>query len=421
MKKLYIDITETYAWTGKVTGIIRVMDEISTRFFHDNRLNPRFMVWDEEAAMFYQVDFKDVLNKRAADQVVDSPEQDNEVADYSNPATSQAIKIPFSRTARRLLQYPKNRIANREVSRQAVHFEADSLLFMPHGGVWGSSKYATRIFELKAAKNLSLVPILYDLCPVVSPQFCSEGVRKIFNKHMRKVLVKSDLVLAISENTAQDAQAWIKSIGVGEMPRVQVFRLGDEVGSGEARKPSAVNLPKQFVLCVGTVEARKNHTCLYYAYKLAQQRAIKLPPVVIVGRKGWLADDIYEIITTDPEIKEKFIFIHDMADSELAWLYKNTKASVYPSFYEGWGLPVAESLLHGVPCIASGTSSIPEIAGDLVEYFSPYSPEELMTKLQTLSSDPKLQAEKRKRIRASYQATTWDESYQTIYSALEEI
>jgi glycosyltransferase involved in cell wall biosynthesis len=418
LKKLYIDVTESYAWEGKVTGIIRVMDELADRFFADRNIQSTFVIWNEKYASFREIDYQEILQRRAEQEPnMRARPAPQTVAPISEKPT---IKLPLSRTTTRLVNYQKAKLTKYMQPKDLVQLTRGSILFMPHGGVWGSKTYAASVLELQLEGGIKLVPILYDMCPVISPQFCSEGIRRIFNRYMKKVLVKSDLVLAISENTARDAQTWIKNIHVRGIPAIQVFRLGDEIGSSASRKPRNKKLPEQFMLCVGTIEARKNHTCLYYAYKLAQQQNIELPPVVVVGRKGWLAEDIYEIITTDPSIKDKFIFIHDASDNELAWLYENTTFLVYPSFYEGWGLPIAESLLRGVPCLASNTSSIPEIAGDLVEYFSPYSPEELMEKMQSLNN-PKIRAEKRKKIRATYKATSWDKSYGAVFSALEKI
>jgi len=236
---------------------------------------------------------------------------------------------------------------------------------------------------------------------------------------MKEMLPKSDLVLSISQNTADDAKKWLASVDAALPAKSSVFRLGDEIGEGKSLKPK-VTIPNDFLLCVGTIEARKNHTCLYYAYKLAAEKGIDLPSVVIVGRKGWQADDIYEVMTTDPDMKDKFIFLHNASDTELTWLYSSAAFSVYPSFYEGWGLPVAESLLSGVPAVASNSSSIPEIAGDLVKYFSPNSPEELLGQLQKMTNK-KTQTASRQAIKNRYKATSWDQSYEEVLSSLTQL
>ena len=113
--------------------------------------------------------------------------------------------------------------------------------------------------------------------------------------------------------------------------------------------------------------------------------------------------------------------MHNMNDKELAWLYENCLFSVYPAFYEGWGLPVAESLLRGVPVLTSNTSSIPEIAGDLLEYFSPYSSEEIMLALNKYYSNPKILATKTAEIKKKYKPTLWDESYRQVSDFLYKL
>lgn len=421
MKKIYVDITESYAWTGKVTGIIRVMDELASRFDSSDMHETQLIVWNKKYSKFLKVDFVEVQANRKRNEKNVPSKIDIEIDDYSTPASIAGVKVPFSRSIKRVLAYPKNKASKENLLRNEVIFEDDSVLFMPHGGVWGVHAYLKTIADLKKTKNVSLVPILYDLSPVLLPQFCSEGVRKTFSSHMREALVTADLVIAISQNTANDAKSWLRSLGLGEINAIETIRLGDEVLKGDNKQPQETKLPSEFILCVGTIEARKNHASLYYAYKLAEQKNVELPPVVVVGRKGWLADDVYDIIANDPYTKGKFIFLHLSDDKQLSWLYENALFSVYPSFYEGWGLPIAESLVHGLPCITSNTSSMPEIGGELVDYCSPYSPEDLMNKMYQLYDNPELLKSKRKLIQAKYKSTSWDDSFNEVCDLLSKL
>lgn len=421
LKKVYIDITEAYAWNGKVTGIIRVMDELAARFAASKSLDIQLIVWNKKYSRFLSVQFEEVLKNRQQSEKLSINKIDIEIDDYSTPASIAGVKVPFSRSVKRLLGYPKSRAVRKNLLNSEVVFERDSILFMPHGGVWGVPVYLKTIADLKRTREIKLVPILFDLSPVLLPQFCSMGVRETFSSHMKEALTKSDLVIAISKSTAEDAKSWIKSIKSVEPSPIKTIRLGDEVVHGTHRKPHGVDLPSKFVLCVGTIEARKNHTSLYYAYKLAQQKKIDLPPVVVVGRKGWLAENVYEIIRSDPYTKNKFIFLHLSDDKELSWLYDNALFSVYPSFYEGWGLPIAESLVYGLPCITSNTSSMPEIGSELVDYCSPYSPEELMDKMHQLCENPALLKSKSELIKAKYKSTSWDDTFNQVCSLLSAL
>ncbi len=409
--KLYIDVTESYAWRGKVTGIIRVMDELASRFFEDPDMEAIFVVWNEKGRLFERIDYQEIIDIRKAPALIDDNAHMTEeglIWTFKN----NILKLPYAKATYKKLKGRKS------PANVGVIFEKGSTLFMLHGGVWSSQYYARYVINLKQEINLILKSVLYDLCPVRVPQFCSEGIRVIFDRHMRKLLPETDTILAISENTASEAREWLREFSDKTLPTIQTFRLGDEIG--QQKSVPLTRLPKEFIICVGTIEARKNHLSLYFAYKRAKERQIELPDIVIAGRRGWLADDVYEMITTDPGIKNKFIFLNNVDDHELCWLYENALFSVYPSFYEGWGLPVAESLLRGLPCLASYSSSIPEIAGDLIDYFSPYAPEELLDRLHTYTTNPQLIKDKKTLIQSRYKPTLWDESYRQIVEILSK-
>jgi glycosyltransferase involved in cell wall biosynthesis len=422
LKKIYVDITQLYAWQGKLTGIQRVMDEISKRFLDDKRFSPIFIVWNKNKASFFEVDFKNFLLEREKLQTSSTLIAKKNQTRARRIARAKRLlrrvyhKVPLSRTTYNLYTSLNSKVIELTSPHKIITLDDNSMLFMPHGGVWESDTYITKILELKKDKKIKLITVLYDLCPVLSPQFVVEAVSAAYENYMKQVLPKSDLVLAISENTARDARHWLQSIGQEIPPNIKVFRLGDEAGSNDQK---AVKVPQKYILCVGTIEARKNHAGLYYAYKLAAEKGEDLPPIVLVGRLGWMAGDVYQLITTDPSTKNKFKFLHNTSDNELAWLYEHALFSIYPSFYEGWGLPIAESLLRGTPCLASETTSMPEIAGKLVEYFSPYSPEQIKTKIELYANNPKELRAKRDQIKKEYKTTSWDATYRQVTKLID--
>lgn len=422
MKKIYIDITQLYNWRGKVTGIQRVMDEISRRFITDDHFSPIFIVWQKNTASFYEVNFKDTPQEMERRGVAAKPANAPALTPRSHKAKKLLSKIyyrvPLSRTAYNLYSSMNGRMNRIATPGKTVEIENNALLFMPHGGVWESETYISTILNLKKNHKVKLITILYDTVPVLTPQFAVEAITVVFGNYMKQVLPKADLVLTISKNTANDAQKWLGSIGGDAIENIKVFRLGDEVGE---QNPVKVEVPKKYILCVGTIEVRKNHAALYYAYKLAIQEGKTVPPIVVVGRVGWMAGDIYTLITSDPETKDKFIFLHNASDDELAWLYQNALFSVYPSFYEGWGLPIAESLLRGTPALASETSSMPEVGGNLVGYFSPFSPEQIKDKINSYYNDPALLKTIKERIKKEYKTTTWDMSYAQVAKEIKKV
>jgi glycosyltransferase involved in cell wall biosynthesis len=123
---------------------------------------------------------------------------------------------------------------------------------------------------------------------------------------------------------------------------------------------------KKFWLSVGTIEPRKNQKFLLQAYaqvKTDQRRSgEKMFPLVLVGGIGWMMDDFEEILT-DLDLKEDIIWLGYSSEDTVQWLYQNCFCFIYPSLFEGFGLPVLEAMSCAAPIITSNSSSIPEITG----------------------------------------------------------
>jgi len=162
-------------------------------------------------------------------------------------------------------------------------------------------------------------------------------------------------------------------------------------------------------LSVGTIEVRKNHMILYYAYRGLIDAGVDLPPLIIAGKRGWLTADFQYIIEHDEKVRNKIKIIDNANDSELCWLYNNCQYTVFPSFVEGWGLPVAESLSYGKVTISSNTSSMPEIGGNLVDYFNPYSTDDLQKLLQFYNNAKNL-SKRTNEIKNSFKILNWDDA-----------
>lgn len=152
---------------------------------------------------------------------------------------------------------------------------------------------------------------------------------------------------------------------------------------------------------------------------MANSLNINLPKIIIVGRYGWLTENIKYKIENDKYINNKIFIKYDVSDDELDYLYKNCLFTIYPSIYEGWGLPIAESLSYGKFCLASETSSMPEIGGSLLEYFNPYNPKQLLD-LITKYLDPILRKNAEDKIKNNYKITSWDDTTKQIYDIINK-
>ena len=113
---------------------------------------------------------------------------------------------------------------------------------------------------------------------------------------------------------------------------------------------------------------------------------------MIVGRWGWGAGDTRNAIARDPLVKDSILHLRTIGDRQLEWLFRHCRLTIYPSLYEGWGLPIAESLAHGKLCLESGSSAMPDVGGDRLESFSPFSADELLARLTPYLHAARLEA-----------------------------
>ncbi len=413
---LYIDVTQLVHWTGRLTGIPRVMNELSVRFMKKEKT--QFVIWDELYGAYRVIDIKKTLDNRGK-RIYYFPEGSKT---FANNAHSITLKIA-NKLKSSVIPVPGaiiTKLSKDGGGMNTVEINNHDTVFV----LWGeqSSNRFIAYIELLHAEGVSIVQLSYDMLPLVTPQYSGHSTESM-SKYSKLIFPLCSLIMAISESTKKDIETWMANQKL-RVPRVEVFRLGDDFNFSKPKKPTNVDFVngglsgKDYVLSVGTIEARKNHTLLYYVYKLACQKKIELPKLIIVGRRGWKADDIFDLMTSDPQTKNKFVILTDTSDEELSWLYKNSILSVYPSFYEGWGLPVAESIAHGTPCVASNSSSIPEIAGDIIDYFHPTSTDQCLDKLVE-HLQPKKQKEDIMKLR-KYNTTTWDQSFDQVEACLRE-
>jgi glycosyltransferase involved in cell wall biosynthesis len=418
MSRLLIDVTELKNWKGKLTGVPRVMDELASRFANDNQCI--FVEWNHKRQKYYKTSYEECIpEEEAIDNVSKTPTHVNPIR-YTVRTLNK-----YSRVAQKSTHVSKKVVDKISYMRSGKTFElvtpvsGDTLLIMTD---WHGDKPFIKFVEGLKSEGVKLIQICYDMLPAVAPQYSSHATKR-FIKYVDEIYPICDLIFAISESAKNDVSTWLQNQSA-TVPPIVVIRLGDDYKGALDNKtvgmrPAALEGVDEFILCVGTIEARKNHALIYYAYKLAAQRKIKLPPIAIVGRLGWLTENIYEEMTVDPETKGKFIFLHRVDDDGLSWLYNHALFNVYPSFYEGWGLPIAEAVSRGVPSISSSISSMPEIAGDLINYFSPYSSEELLRCVLDLLEPGAIESAKQKL--KSYKPTSWDQTFSSVSSRIKEI
>jgi glycosyltransferase involved in cell wall biosynthesis len=222
------------------------------------------------------------------------------------------------------------------------------------------------ISALREDTGLRIVSVMYDLIPIKYPEYVG-GPQPVLHNCFLHMVDNSDLILCISACTEVDFREFVSANGRSAVP-TEIIYLGANVPAlpnldsipGEAERARLVD--RRFALTVGTFEIRKNYGLLVDLWEeLLQDPAFELD-LVIVGMPGWLVDDIMKRLKALPGFGTRIHWFNRLSDSGLSWLYENCHVFLFPSLYEGWGLPVAEALLHKSPTIASSRGATPEAA-----------------------------------------------------------
>jgi glycosyltransferase involved in cell wall biosynthesis len=237
-----------------------------------------------------------------------------------------------------------------------------------------------------------IVGTIYDLTTILFPQFHKRNVvehhERIFNYFKKN----ASLIIAISENTKSDIVKYlhipedkIRTIycGVGDE-----FRRIEDVQYLKSRL-KGIGIDYPYILYLGTLEPRKNLERLIEAFiQLKKGKRIN-EKLVVSGLKGWGYQSIFDRVASS-SIEKEVIFAGFVPNEFLPFLYNGASAFVYPSLYEGFGLPVLEAMACGVPVVTSNVSSLPEVAGDAAVLINPYSVDELADGIWRILSDEDL-------------------------------
>lgn len=223
--------------------------------------------------------------------------------------------------------------------------------------------HAHNFFCPTTLRSGRLVYTLYDLAFLENPEWTTEENRLYCFEGCFQASLHADLIVSISDFSRDH---FLRTFPHYPADRVHTVHLASrfDAASIVARPGRLSDLePDAYWLAVGTIEPRKNYVGLVKAYAAACRQVPAMPPLVLVGKEGWLMDR-FPTLLSDLGIVDRVRFAGYVTDEELCWLYRHCRAFLYPSFWEGFGLPVLEALSQGAAVVTSTSSSIPEVVGD---------------------------------------------------------
>lgn len=241
--------------------------------------------------------------------------------------------------------------------------------------------------QLKTSK---LFYTLYDLGFLIEPKWTTEANRLGCFDGVFKASLFADWIVAISEFSKQH---FLNTFPYFPEDRIRVIypRARYHAHTSSGTRPQQLNQlePNQFWLSVGTIEPRKNQNRLAEAYASYLAQGGKPMPLVFAGMNGWLMDD-FRAHLKQLQLEHQVILTGYLDDDALIWLYRNCYANLYPSWFEGFGLPVLEGMQLGAATLASHVSSIPEITKDAAILISPHDTQAWAQQMLNLSQKPEL-------------------------------
>jgi glycosyltransferase involved in cell wall biosynthesis len=224
------------------------------------------------------------------------------------------------------------------------------------------------IERLKKRLNVRFVPLVHDLIPIAFPEYQRPNQAEIHIRRIATVTRLSDAVIVNSQATA-DLLAPEMVRAAREVP-ILVSHLGFDLPDELA--PTPFGIPRPYFICVGTIEPRKNHLLLLKLWrKLARELGEEAPHLVIVGRRGWEIENVVDMLERCPGLHGKVHEFSEIKDSEVCGLIQGAQALLFPSFSEGFGLPLMEALALGTPVLCSEIPAFLEVGAGAPEFFDP--------------------------------------------------
>ena len=373
--RIFIDLTDVLChaiWHDTCAGIPRVQLEVASRLF---RSNPSIALLG-----FHQKSWREL------GALINDADGDVDKTFALLKETFSDFKIGLKglkllwRRRRRHLKTPRY-LRVPEIRTQ------DSLFI---GGAFWTNRKTIELCKRAAANGANLVALFHDLIPLAQPSFTGHDFAQEYRDMLR---LPAHFVVTTELNRDELKRARRQINRSNARTSSTVLPLADEFpGSRRGERP---RFPPQqfqglagqkFALCVGTIEIRKNHHALLAAWsELAAEVGTSMPKLVIAGRRGWKAHGtLAQLDALEPD--GPIVFVEAPTDEELRWLYASCLFTVFPSFFEGWGLPVGESFWFGKPCAASNAKSIAPVARDLCAFFSPHHREDMKAAIRRLLS-----------------------------------
>lgn len=269
--------------------------------------------------------------------------------------------------------------------------------------------------------DVKVVTVIYDLIPVLHPNWCADGLVPVFRTWLDKSLKECDGAVCISKTVQRDVEAYLmlmRHLRAQKAP-LESFYLGSNYRSPVTDEASV--FPDDVFKCptllmVGTVEPRKNHQYVLNAFEQLWEQGNQVN-LLIIGRPGWKTDALIQAMLSHQQLNNHLHFYPNASDGSLWDAYQRSTALIFASRIEGFGLPLMEALSMGLPVLASDIEIHREIGGEALNYFSLDTSLSLVSAVENLVNN----TTEIRRDTSAPGLITWEESASQLATALKKV
>ena len=297
-------------------------------------------------------------------------------------------------------------------------------IFLTLGAFWNMKGMGALLQRLKNS-GVVIGVFIHDILPITASEYFQVQETRRFAKAIGEAFTFADFILTTSDYNKISLIEHMASRKLVPLP-IHTVPLGHELSIATAESKISDSVAgissTSYVLCVGTIEARKNPTYLFNVWRtmLASGRP-DIPRLVFVGRRGWLVQDFLNQVRSSKYLDDRIVVLNNATDVELDLLYRNCILTMFPSFVEGWGLPVGESLAHGKVCLCSATGGIPSVGGEFVDYIDPYNVCDGLDHLLRYLDHPELRRNREREITERFEPRPWKKTTEHLLRSAQAL
>ncbi len=338
----------------------------------------------------------------------------------------------FSRKDHQIKEQRLEKYMSKNVSLNVAHHSGFlyrsimNFIPIPYSHYFGTSADVTHFFNYVVPPKVhgKTVVTVHDMVIKAYPETVRARTKYFLYTGLEKSMKRADVIVTDSYFSKSEIEKYypkysnkVKVVPCGV--NLEKFHRMEDTAQVEAIKKK-LGLDYEYFLYIGTIEPRKNLTRLIEGYSIFAEKYPECPKLVLAGGKGWLNDDIYNSIKR-LNLQDKAVFTDYIADSDMCGLINGAMGFLFPSIYEGFGMPPLEAMACGVPVLTSHEASLPEVVGDSAVLVDAYNVESIAEGISKLYIDEELRAELSEMGLKQAKKYTWESASETLHSIYKEL